>query len=142
MSNLSKPELLEGGKLTQRIGSRRQVKVYKTAKMTPGGLTAKDLVINKHGRIVSKKKYDKGDKILLNLTKKGWYTTKGKFGSKKLKGKALKRRKKQERRTRKNNSKKAKHVKPMKGGESSLGSSEFEPEELKPQETNTQEAEE
>lgn len=60
MSNLSKPELLEGGKLTQRIGSRRQVKVYKTAKMTPGGLTAKDLVINKHGRIVSKKNTIRG----------------------------------------------------------------------------------
>lgn len=129
MSDLNKPECLDGGKLTQRIGSRRQVKVYKTAKMTPGGLTAKDLVINKHGRIVSKKKYDNGDKVLLNLTKKGWYTTKGKFGSKKLKGKALKRRKNQEKRTRKNKAKKAKRTKPMKGGESSLGGSEFKTEE-------------
>lgn len=136
MSDLSKPECLDGGKLTQRIGSRRQVKVYKTAKMTPGGLTAKDLVINKHGRIVSKKKYDNGDKILLNLTKKGWYTTKGKFGSKKLKGKALKRRKNQEKRTRKNKAKKAKR---MKGGESSLGGSDFKPEEPKPEESKPEE---
>ena len=139
MADLSKPELMDGGKTIQRIGSRRQVKVYKTAKMTPGGLTAKDLVINKHGRIVSKKKYDNGDKILLNLTKKGWYTTKGKFGSKKLKGKALKRRKNQEKRTRKNKAKKAKRVKPMKGGESSLGGSDFEPQEPKPEEPKPEE---
>ena len=131
MADLSRPETIDGGKPIQRIGSRRQVKVYKTAKMTPGGLTARDLVINKHGRIVSKKKYDNGDKILLNLTKKGWYTTKGKFGSKKLKGKALKRRKNQEKRTRKNKAKKAKR---MKGGESSLGGSDFEPGEPKPEE--------
>ena len=48
MADLSKPELMDGGKTIQRIGSRRQVKVYKTAKMTPGGLTAKDLVIKKN----------------------------------------------------------------------------------------------
>ena len=81
MSEL-KPEVMSGGKPMQRVGSRRQVKIFKTAKMTPGGLTAKDLVVNKHGRVVSKAKHDIGATLLLNLTRKGWYTKKGKFGSK------------------------------------------------------------
>ena len=107
MSEL-KPEVMSGGKPTQRVGSRRQVKVYKTAKMTPGGLTAKDLVVNKHGRIVSKAKHDMGATLLLNLTRKGWYTKKGKFGSKQN----LKRAK----RDKKNKTKKVKKGRKMKGG--------------------------
>ena len=101
----------------QTYGSRRQVKIYKSALKTNGGLTEKDLVVNKHGRIVSKKKHDAGDKALLNLTKKGWYTKKGTFGSKKLTGKALKKRKAYEGKTRKNKGKKANRVK---GGMSSF----------------------
>lgn len=46
---------MEGGKYTQRIGSRRQV-MSGTAHHTSGGLTKKDLMLNKRGRIVSRRK--------------------------------------------------------------------------------------
>lgn len=105
-----KPEPMSGGKPMQRVGSRRQVKIFKTAKMTPGGLTAKDLVVNKHGRVVSKAKHDIGATLLLNLTRKGWYTKKGKFGSKQN----LKRAKRDKKN--KTQKKKGKKGRKMKGG--------------------------
>lgn len=75
------------------VGSRAQV-WHGTAKKTSGGLTRKDLLKNKAGRIVSKKKHftAKKDK---RLVKAGYLTKKGKFGfikkdSKKKKSKTQK----------------------------------------------------
>ena len=45
---------MEGG-FAQRVGTRRLVWNGK-AKQTPGGLKKEDLLQNKHGRIVSKKR--------------------------------------------------------------------------------------
>ena len=42
---------------TQRVGSRRKV-FNGGAQMTVGGLRKEDLIKNKHGRIVSKKKHE------------------------------------------------------------------------------------
>ena len=60
------------------IGSRRQV-FNGTAKKTPGGLLKSDLMMNKHGRIVSKSKHASA-KRENRLVKAGYGTKKGKFG--------------------------------------------------------------
>jgi hypothetical protein len=62
----------------QIIGSKAQV-WHETAKKTSGGLIKKDLMKNKHGRIVSKKKYFLGKKSLKYLKKMGYVTKKGHF---------------------------------------------------------------
>jgi hypothetical protein len=67
----------EGGKMA-RIGSRAQV-MHGTAHHTTGGLTRKDLKMNKWGRIVSKAKSAKAKKEN-RLSKMGFKTQKGKFG--------------------------------------------------------------
>ena len=67
----------EGGKMA-RIGSRAQV-MHGTAHHTTGGLTRKDLKMNKWGRIVSKAKSAKAKKEN-RLVKLGFKTRKGKFG--------------------------------------------------------------
>lgn len=59
-------------------GSRRQV-WNETAYRTSGKLTREDLLLNKHGRIVSKSKHDL-EKKRKNLQKHGYFTQKGKFG--------------------------------------------------------------
>ena len=46
---------MEGGAYTSRIGSRRQV-MNGSALKTAGGLRKKDLMLNKRGRIVSRRK--------------------------------------------------------------------------------------
>ena len=93
------------GKIYEKLrGTRRQVYDYRTAFKTAGGLTRKDLVKNKAGRIVSKAKFDQGPTLLKNLTSRGFYTRKGKFGAKKRGGV-----------TKKN--KNAKKMKKQKGGE-------------------------
>lgn len=63
---------------TQNIGTRAQV-WHNNAKKTSGGLTKSDLMMNKHGRIVSRKKHNtaKRDK---RLVKAGYITKKGHFG--------------------------------------------------------------
>jgi hypothetical protein len=69
--------MMEGGaKVT--IGSKAQV-YHGTAKHTSGGLTKKDLMKNKHGRIVSKRKHSLGKKALKNLKKAGFVAKKGTF---------------------------------------------------------------
>ena len=89
------------GKIYEKLrGTRRQVYDYRTAYKTAGGLTRKDLVKNKAGRIVSKAKFDQGPTLLKNLTSRGFYTRKGKFGAKKKggvtkKNKSVKKMKKQ-----------------------------------------------
>ena len=60
------------------VGSKAQV-FHGTAKHTSGGLTKKDLVQNKHGRIVSRKKMMAGKKALKFLTRKGYKARKGSF---------------------------------------------------------------
>ena len=70
-------------------GSRAEV-WHGTAKKTPGGLTKSDLLMNKHGRIVSRKKHNTA-KREKRLVKAGYLTKKGHFGfikkgSKKMRG--------------------------------------------------------
>jgi hypothetical protein len=66
-----------GAKMS-RVGSRAQV-MHGTAHHTSGGLTRKDLKMNKWGRIVSKAKSMKAKKEN-RLSKLGFKTQKGKFG--------------------------------------------------------------
>ena len=60
-------------------GTRAEVK-HGTAIRTSGGLTKSDLMYNKSGRIVSKKK-SKSAKKEKRLEKAGYKTKKGEFGS-------------------------------------------------------------
>lgn len=69
------------------VGSRRQV-WNRTAKRTSGGLERKDLIKNKHDRIVSAKKH-KTAKKERRLEKAGYGTRKGKFGWVKIGKKAM-----------------------------------------------------
>ena len=62
----------------QTTGSRAQV-WHGTAKKTPGGLTKSNLMKNKHGRIVSKRKHASGKKTIKNLRKLGYVAKKGQF---------------------------------------------------------------
>jgi hypothetical protein len=59
-------------------GSKAQV-YHGTAKHTSGGLVKKDLLKNKHGRIVSRKKMAAGKKALKYLTRKGYKAKRGTF---------------------------------------------------------------
>jgi len=74
------------------VGTKAQV-FHGSAKHTSGGLEKKDLVQNKHGRIVSRRKMMAGKKALKYLTRKGYKAKKGRFtlfkkhrGSKKQQG--------------------------------------------------------
>ena len=80
-------------------GSRAQVG-HHTAYKTPGGLILSDLVKNKHGRYVSKKKHFTA-KRENRLKKAGYGTIKGKFGAVKLNGSKMSGSKKRTRRHRK-----------------------------------------
>ena len=71
-------EQQQGG-AQKRVGSRAQV-MHGTAHHTSGGLTKKDLKMNKWGRIVSRKKSMKAKKEK-RLEKAGYKTKKGKFGA-------------------------------------------------------------
>jgi hypothetical protein len=83
---------MTGGRKTRKagktpaVGTKAQV-YHGTAKHTSGGLTRKDLVKNKHGRIVSRKKMALGKKALKHLVKAGYKTVKGKFSVFHKKGK-------------------------------------------------------
>ena len=68
---------INGKKYQQLVGSRAQV-WHHTAFKTPGGLTRKGLLKNKHGNIVSLKKH-KTEKRLNRLGKAGYKPKKGKF---------------------------------------------------------------
>lgn len=65
-------------KPNKNIGSRAEV-YHGNARQTSGGLTKKDLIKNKAGRIVSKKKYLTAKKEK-RLEKSGYFAKKGKFG--------------------------------------------------------------
>lgn len=60
------------------IGTRAQV-WHKTAKKTSGGLNKNNLMKNKHGRIVSRRKHKTGKKSIKNLKKLGYIAKKGQF---------------------------------------------------------------
>ena len=60
------------------FGSRAEV-FHGTCKKTTGGLTKKDLMKNKHGEIVSRKKHITA-KREKRLEKHGYFAKKGKFG--------------------------------------------------------------
>ena len=66
-----------GGKM-MAVGSKSQV-WHGTAKHTSGGLTKKDLMKTKKGRIVSKRKHAAGLKALKQLKKSGYVAKKGTF---------------------------------------------------------------
>ena len=66
------------------IGSRAQV-YHGTAYKTPGDLTKSQILMNKHGRIVSSKKHATA-KREKRLEKAGYFTRKGKFGFVKKEG--------------------------------------------------------
>lgn len=71
------------------FGSRAQV-FHQTAFKTSGGLEKHELIQNKSGRIVSKKKHTTAKKEK-RLVKAGYGTKKGKFGFVKLTGTRKKR---------------------------------------------------
>jgi hypothetical protein len=60
------------------VGTKAQV-WHGNADKTSGGLTKSDLMQNKHGRIVSKRKHKLGKKSLKNLVKLGYKAKKGEF---------------------------------------------------------------
>ena len=70
---------VKGKKYQVLIGSRAQV-WHSTAYKTAGGLTKSDLHMNKHGRIVSRKKHATA-KREKRLEKHGYFTRKGHFGA-------------------------------------------------------------
>ena len=69
---------IKGVEYKELFGSREQV-MNGTAYKTSGELTKDDLVVNKHGRIVSKVKYNTSRKEK-RLEKYGYFAKKGKFG--------------------------------------------------------------
>jgi hypothetical protein len=60
------------------VGSKAQV-YHQTRLRTPGGLTRKDLMKTKHGRIVSKKQHAAGKKAIKRLIALGYKAQRGKF---------------------------------------------------------------
>jgi hypothetical protein len=74
----SRPSSQPSSAPQQRVGSRAQV-VHGTAHHTSGGLEKKDLLVNKHGRIVSRRKHASGSKSLKHLTNAGYIAKKGEF---------------------------------------------------------------
>ena len=69
---------IKNKKFSELFGSRTQV-MNGTSYKTTGCLTKDDLMMNKHGRIVSKVKYHSAKKER-RLEKAGYFTKKGKFG--------------------------------------------------------------
>ena len=76
--NNTRKNNMYGGSRMQTVGSKAQV-WHQTAKHTSGGLTRKDLMKTKKGRIVSRKKHAAGKKALKNLVKAGFKAKKGTF---------------------------------------------------------------
>lgn len=65
-------------KKEKTVGSRAQV-WHGTAKKTPGGLHKSNLMRNKHGRIVSRRKHTLGKKSIKTLRRLGYIAKKGHF---------------------------------------------------------------
>ena len=80
---------VDGHAYEKLVGSRAQVwhgTAYKTA-YGREGLKKKNLLMNKHGHVVSRKKHDTAKKEK-RLEKHGYFTQKGKFGAVKRSPKA------------------------------------------------------
>ena len=75
MRNMTTTQM--GGAL-RAVGSHAEV-WHGTARHTSGGLKKKDLMKNKHGRIISRRKHALGKKALKNLVKAGFKAKKGTF---------------------------------------------------------------
>jgi hypothetical protein len=75
-NNMRKNNMMGGATVT--VGTKAQV-WHGTAKHTSGGLTKKDLMKTKKGRIVSKKKHAAGQKAIKQLKKAGYVAKKGTF---------------------------------------------------------------
>lgn len=73
-----KNNMMMGGAKIPAVGSKAEV-YHGSAKHTSGGLTKKDLMKTKRGRIVSRKKHAAGKKALKNLRKAGYVAKKGTF---------------------------------------------------------------
>jgi hypothetical protein len=82
---------IHGHVFERLVGSRAQV-WHQTAYKTSGGLTRAQLVMNKHGRVVSAKKHTTA-KREKRLVKHGYTAKKGKFGAVKIASSARKTRK-------------------------------------------------
>jgi hypothetical protein len=67
-----------GTRKLKAVGTKAQV-WHGSAKHTSGGLTRKDLMKTKKGRIVSRKKHAAGKKALKRLHKAGYKAKKGSF---------------------------------------------------------------
>ena len=67
-----------GGARIPAVGTKAMV-WHGSAKHTSGGLTRKDLMKTKKGRIVSRRKHALGKKSLKNLVKAGYKAKKGTF---------------------------------------------------------------
>ena len=93
---------INGQKYDLLEGSRAQV-MHGTAYKTTGGLKKANLLQNKHGRIVSKKKHNTA-KREKRLQKHGYTAKKGKFGAVKINSKS---RKNSRRSSRKNRSRRS-----------------------------------
>lgn len=76
--NCRKNNMMMGGAKVPAVGTKAQV-YHGTAKHTSGGLTKKDLMKTKRGRIVSRAKHALGKKALKNLRKAGFVAKKGTF---------------------------------------------------------------
>ena len=70
--------LMMGGAKMPAVGSKAAV-WHGSAKHTSGGLTRKDLMKTKRGRIVSRRKHAAGQKAIKNLRKAGYVAKKGQF---------------------------------------------------------------
>ena len=70
---------MNGHKYPKLFGSRKEVFTFGSAFKTSGELTKNDLMMNKHGRIVSRKKHATAKKEK-RLEKAGYFAKKGKFG--------------------------------------------------------------
>jgi hypothetical protein len=89
---------IKGRKYELLIGSRAQVH-HGTAYKTAGGLTKEKILMNKNGRIVSRKKHATAKKEK-RLEKAGYFTKKGKFGAVRKDGKNVTRRRRRRRSSR------------------------------------------
>lgn len=69
---------MAGGAKIPAVGTKAQV-WHGTAKHTSGGLTRKDLMKTKKGRIVSRRKHAAGQKAIKRLAKLGYKPKKGQF---------------------------------------------------------------
>ena len=78
MNSYGPPSSNQAGGKIPAVGTKAQV-FHGTAKHTSGGLTRKDLLKTKKGRIVSRKKHAAGKKALKRLVKAGYKAKKGTF---------------------------------------------------------------